>query len=229
MGSLKSPCTDGEQQKQQPESLSDVHIDRDTCGLSDQCFDTKTGSLRAGLLQQLQTGQKLCTKLVAEFVEAGTHHLVTEFHPGGYLFSELKRSIAGVDRTKAFIDLDLIQAREDVARSWMRQLCLAVQFLHGSSVAHLDVSFENICLDEYNNARLIDFGAATRHPAATPADVFLATGVTLSSLPLPDADNCRRCAACALDCAELYIVAPARERRWRSCTRHSLRRRREAL
>jgi serine/threonine protein kinase len=178
-------------------------VDRKTCGLGDRCFDDASGSLRTDVLRQLQAGQKLCTRLVAEYTEAGVHHLVTEFHTGGDLQAEMNRLIRGADRTTAFVDLAAIRAREDVARAWMQQLCLAVQFLHAHSVAHLDVAFENVCLDEYGHARLIDLGAATRHPEATPADILLSRGVTLASAPLPDAENCRRCAACGLDSAEL--------------------------
>lgn len=46
-----------------------------------------------------------------------------------------------------------------------RQLAQSVRFLHARSVAHLDLSAENVCVDERDNRlRLIDFGLAAQHP-----------------------------------------------------------------
>ncbi len=68
---------------------------------------------------------------------------------------------------------------EDLARIWFKQICLAMKFLHGHSIVHLDLSLENICMnfpnlpttDLYTPAdlvegqiKLIDFGLASYHP-----------------------------------------------------------------
>ena len=36
--------------------------------------------------------------------------------------------------------------------------------MHAHSVAHLDLSLENICMDSSGRVRLIDFGLAAQHP-----------------------------------------------------------------
>lgn len=41
---------------------------------------------------------------------------------------------------------------------------MAVRYLHSLSIAHLDISLENICVDSENNLKLIDFGLAAQNP-----------------------------------------------------------------
>jgi serine/threonine protein kinase len=40
-----------------------------------------------------------------------------------------------------------------------------VRYLHAHSIAHLDLSLENICMDSAGHVKLIDFGLAAQHPS----------------------------------------------------------------
>jgi len=45
---------------------------------------------------------------------------------------------------------------------YMRQLTSAIAFCHSHSIAHLDLSLENLLLDANNDIKLCDFGVATQ-------------------------------------------------------------------
>ena len=44
----------------------------------------------------------------------------------------------------------------------LHQICSAVKYLHERGIVHRDIKTENIIVDSYCNAKLIDFGLAKK-------------------------------------------------------------------
>lgn len=151
-----------ENQKHEAEILESLTQDgettivRRTCGLSKEYVRILSDLERHVLNESsVMLGGLGLVDLVEHFEEDGVHHMVTEHYTGG----DAMTLINSVDYTP----------NEDTVRVWMRTLCEAVLFLHARSVAHCDISLENVCFDDLGNespsAVLIDFGAAVEHPA----------------------------------------------------------------
>jgi serine/threonine protein kinase len=84
------------------------------------------------------------------------HHLIALEH------------VSGGDIFDACTDASLSNAELHArARKWGRQIALGVQYMHARSVAHMDISVENVCRRADGGVCLIDFGVAMRHPFAT--------------------------------------------------------------
>lgn len=56
---------------------------------------------------------------------------------------------------------------ESVVRRYLQQLCSAAAHLHQNGVCHLDISMENLLLDQDCNVKLTNFGFARRLPASS--------------------------------------------------------------
>lgn len=87
--------------------------------------------------------------IVDHFSDASYSYIVLEFLSNG----ELLDLILAAQRFKTAI-----------ARKYLIQIVTAVQFMHGRGFCHLDLSPENLLLDEQLNLKLVDFGLARPLP-----------------------------------------------------------------
>jgi len=142
-------------------------IDVDTCGLSQIVLrsihaSSSSSSLSSSgghhthtrqqcFLDGLQKGQRYIVTLLDSVETRDYHYLISEYVGGGDLYSVLSRQPQS-------------KVSEDMARYWFHSLCCGVSYLHAHSIAHLDLSLENVCMHENKSIRLVDFGLATQHP-----------------------------------------------------------------
>jgi serine/threonine protein kinase len=121
--------------------------------------------LRAESVRGLAEGARFIAPLHGEFDSRAlrastgtpmTHYLSTGYAAGGELFQIVTTAPGGrIDEARA--------------RKWFGQLLRAVAWTHARSVAHLDLSLENCCVDAHDNIQLIDWGLAMLHPSAQAA------------------------------------------------------------
>ncbi|RZF45104.1 hypothetical protein LSTR_LSTR013984 [Laodelphax striatellus] len=67
------------------------------------------------------------------------------------------------------------EVSEERSRFWIRQMALAVQYLHEMGIAHRDLKCENILITELLNCKLADFGFARFVIDETGAPILSAT------------------------------------------------------
>jgi serine/threonine protein kinase len=154
----------------------EVHIMKDLAILN-QLPDHSICAQTHGLsitpkVANLRQGYKYINGFVGSFEDETYHYLVTE-HANGESLMEV------IGRTPQ------TRISEDIARLWFRQICLAIKFLHGHSIVHLDLSLENICMNFPSNRvegkyteeelvggqiKLIDFGLAGKYPTETQSN-----------------------------------------------------------
>lgn len=96
-------------------------------------------------------GERYICRFIEETEDEFFHYLINEFVPAGDLYSMLT-------------SFPLHRLNEPQARGLFRQIVLGVRYLHNRNLAHLDMSLENICLDQSEQIRIIDFGVAALHP-----------------------------------------------------------------
>ena len=107
-------------------------------------------SITDQFMNSINKGKKGMVKLYDEIVTDKYHCLVLEYMHFGDLFTFLN------DRQH--------RVQESLVKDMFYQICCCVRYLHANSVAHLDLSLENICLDG-KQCRIIDFGLAAQHPS----------------------------------------------------------------
>lgn len=146
--------------KDQPAVSADT-VDRATTGLgpsfvsglkdpvNDEASDPP--ARRQQFIDSINKGRRCIVKFYEEVEADAFHYLISEYIAGGDLFSVLTAQPNH-------------KVNEGVARQFFYALCCSVRYLHAHSVAHLDLSLENVCLDEYGAIKLIDFGLAAQHP-----------------------------------------------------------------
>lgn len=113
----------------------------------------KTRILLRGMLQQVRREVRIMyclnhpniVKLYSHFEDCTNFYLILELAEGGQLFTKL-RKLGSLD--------------ESSAAQYLREICLAVQYLHSKDppIIHRDIKPENILLDKDGKAKLGDFG-----------------------------------------------------------------------
>lgn len=117
--------------------------------------------------KELCEGASYICDIIDELEDEFFHYLISEFVPGGDLYSILTT-------------FPQHRLTESQARFVFRQVVLGVKHLHDNHIAHLDLSLENICLDATETVRIIDFGVAALHPL-TPSTASSSNFFALSS------------------------------------------------
>ena len=88
-------------------------------------------------------------------------HIVMEYADAGDLGNHIKRQ---KEEAKTYFP-------EKKVRNWLVQLALALRYLHTKvRVLHRDIKPQNICIDYFNQIKIIDFGISRRYVID---DVFL--------------------------------------------------------
>jgi len=106
------------------------------------------------------------------FAESGQHYLVMDFIDGRTLAEVLEREghIAGLNGARGI--------SEERARSWTRQLCGVLNYLHCQSppVIFRDLKPPNIMVTNRDEIKLIDFGIARTFQSQRQATVIMTVG-----------------------------------------------------
>jgi len=147
-------------------------IDMATCGVVDMVRDeyrtmkfvVDTTTLPA--VRQISWGKRHIATLYDEIETPHVHCTINEFIRGGDLYMWQSQQPGQV-------------VSEHYTRSIFSQLCGAVRYMHARSVAHTDLSLENVCMDTKGIVRVIDFGLAMQHPRyMAPIDASAASTAT---------------------------------------------------
>jgi len=100
-------------------------------------------AISENIVLKLTRNHPFCVHLKYAFQNDEKLYLVTEFLPGGDLFSLIE--IYGI-------------LPENAVRFYLAELVLAVEFLHKYNIIHRDIKPENMLIDDRGHLRLVDFG-----------------------------------------------------------------------
>ncbi len=122
------------------------------------------------------------------FVELGRHYLVMDFIDGHTLAEmlELEGNVVGVNGVRG--------VSEAAARSWARQVCSVLQYLHTQSppIIFRDLKPSNIMVTKRGEIKLIDFGIARTFQSQRQATIIMTLGYAppeqLHAMPEPRSD-----------------------------------------
>jgi serine/threonine protein kinase len=117
-------------------------------------------------------------RFIWSFESARKLFLVMEFLPGGDLFSLLSNL--------GYLD-------EDVARQYVAEIVLALEYLHQAGIVHRDLKPDNILIDRDGHIKLTDFGLSKQgaldlphsSPASTRASLSPGTDTLWQRAPSP--------------------------------------------
>lgn len=92
-------------------------------------------------------------------------YIILEYASGGDLFGYVKTSIEKImglwkSTRKKEVQQRIVEEWHNNVQKWMRQLFLALNFMHARNICHRDISLENIVLSKDNDVRVIDLGVA---------------------------------------------------------------------
>jgi hypothetical protein len=183
-------------------------IDEITCGLSAPLnamlhLTTAHGSVASGLQQQLfdslKKGSMHVARIIDDFESDVYHYLLTQYAASGDMLSLLHA------RPQHRITMNMI-------RRWTHQLVRGVQFMHAHSIAHLDVSLENMCINEHGEVVLVDLGMAVQHSNYTPPATTTAATTPTSSKVTAGLDRKQR-RTMSLDMRPIVAVEVNKEAR----------------
>jgi len=82
-------------------------------------------------------------KLISAFQTDQKVFLITEYYPGGDMFSLLEQTHKMSERAALF---------------YLAEILLAIEYLHTINIVYRDLKPENVVLDLAGHVRLIDFG-----------------------------------------------------------------------
>jgi len=92
-------------------------------------------------------------------------YIILEYAPKGDLYSYVTRriqQITGVWKTvrNKEVKQRVVDEWQNNVRKWVRQLLLALRYMHERNICHRDISLENIVLTKDLDAKVIDLGVA---------------------------------------------------------------------
>lgn len=92
-------------------------------------------------------------------------YIILEYASGGDLFGFVKTSIQkiiGLWKTtrKKEVRRRIVEEWQNSVQKWIRQLLLALKFMHERNICHGDISLENIVLGKDKDVKVIDLGVA---------------------------------------------------------------------
>lgn len=113
------------------------------------------------------------------FKENGTTYYVMDYINGSTLAKQIENSPNH-------------KLEEDVAISYFKQICDALQYIHSKKVLHLDIKPENILIDTSsgdNRAILIDFGVSKQYDEVNGENNSTLLGMSSGYAPIEQMEN----------------------------------------
>lgn len=105
-------------------------------------------------------------------------YAITRHLSGGELYGRIMEAFPQKRQPEQINGTDNFSYDESKARTWFKQLILALDHYHKKGVCHRDVCMENIMLDEKDRIVLVDPGLSLRVPHSDPCNPDCVTDVS---------------------------------------------------